>query len=225
MIVSVAAILLPGCDSLPGRPLQTEVPLRPTDVTDFATLYRENCAGCHGGDGKFGAAIAMNNPLYLAIIDHTTMRRLIAEGVRGTSMPPFAQSAGGSLTDRQINLLVDGIYKSWAGAKDSGVGAPPYSSTTSGNPGNGAQVYAASCQSCHGPDGEGGPLAGSIVDSSYLSLVSDQYLRTIVIAGRPELGHPDWKHDASGRPLTPGQVSDVVAWISSKRAAPLVAND
>jgi mono/diheme cytochrome c family protein len=205
--------------------LQTEVPLRPTDVTDFATLYRENCAGCHGGDGKFGAAIAMNNPLYLAIIDHTTMRRLIAEGVRGTSMPPFAQSAGGSLTDRQINLLVDGIYKSWAGAKDSGVGAPPYSSTTSGNPGNGAQVYAASCQSCHGPDGEGGPLAGSIVDSSYLSLVSDQYLRTIVIAGRPELGHPDWKHDASGRPLTPGQVSDVVAWISSKRAAPLVAND
>jgi mono/diheme cytochrome c family protein len=225
VIVSVAAILLPGCDSLPGRPLQTEVPLRPTDVTDFATLYRENCAGCHGGDGKFGAAIAMNNPLYLAIIDHTTMRRLIAEGVRGTSMPPFAQSAGGSLTDRQINLLVDGIYKSWAGAKDSGVGAPPYSSTTSGNPGNGAQVYAASCQSCHGPDGEGGPLAGSIVDSSYLSLVSDQYLRTIVIAGRPELGHPDWKHDASGRPLTPGQVSDVVAWISSKRAAPLVAND
>jgi mono/diheme cytochrome c family protein len=195
-------------------------------VTDFATLYRENCAGCHGGDGKFGAAVAMNNPIYLAIIDHTTMRRVIAEGVPGTSMPPFAQRAGGSLTDRQIDLLVAGIYESWAGAKDLGAGAPPYFSAEIGNPGNGAQVYAASCQSCHGPDGKGGPrAAGSVVDPSYLTLVSDQYLRTIVIAGRPELGHPDWRHDASGQPLTPTQVSDVVAWISSKRAAPLAAND
>ena len=224
-IVSLAAILLPGCDSLPGRPSQTEFPLRPTDVTDFATLYRENCAGCHGRDGTFGAAIAMNNPIYLAIIDHPTMRRVIAEGVSGTAMPPFAQSAGGSLTDRQIDLLVAGIYKRWAGAEGAGAGAPPYSSTVTGNPGDGAQVYAASCQSCHGPDGKGGPMAGSVVDPSYLSLVSNQYLRTIVIAGRPELGQPDWRHDATGQPLTPAQVSDVVAWLSSKRPAPLAAND
>ena len=88
-----------------------------------------------------------------------------------------------------------------------------------------AQVYSANCRSCHGPDGKGGPKAGSVVDPSYLSLVSNQYLRTIVIAGRPELGHPDWKHAASGQPLTPAQVSDVVAWISSKRAAPLAANN
>ena len=224
-ILSVTAILLAGCDSFPGRPSQTELPLRPSDVTDFATLYRENCAGCHGVDGKAGAAVAMNNPVYLAIIDHTAMRRVIAEGVPGTSMPAFAQTAGGSLTDRQIDLLVAGIYKSWAGAGDASAGAPPYSSTATGSPGNGAQVYAASCQSCHGPDGQGGPKAGSVVNPSYLSLVSDQYLRTIVIAGRPELGHPDWRHDASGQPLTPAQVSDVVAWLSSKRAAPLAAND
>jgi mono/diheme cytochrome c family protein len=224
-IVALAAILLSGCDSLPGRPSQTDIPLRPSEVTDFATLYRENCAGCHGVDGKFGAAVAMNNAVYLAIIDHATMRRVIAEGVSGTAMPAFAPSAGGSLTDRQIDLVVAGIYKSWAGAEDSGAGAPPYSSTVSGNPDNGAEVYAASCQSCHGPDGKGGPKAGSVVDPSYLSLVSNQYLRTIVIAGRPELGHPDWKHDGTGQPLTPAQVSDVVAWIASKRPAPLAANN
>ncbi|MBV8135436.1 MAG: cytochrome c [Deltaproteobacteria bacterium] len=224
-IVSLVAILLAGCDSFPGRPSQAEYPLRPTDVTDFATLYRENCAGCHGLDGKFGAAVAMNNPVYLAIIDHPAMRRVIAEGVSGTAMPPFAQSAGGSLTDHQIDLLVAGIYQNWAGAGDSGAGAPPYSSTVSGNPDSGAQVYAASCQSCHGPDGKGGSVAGSVVDPSYLTLASNQYLRTIVIAGRPELGHPDWKHAASGQPLTAAQVSDVVAWLSSKRPAPLAAND
>ena len=93
---SLATILIAGCDSLPGRPTQADLPLRPTNVTDFATLYGENCAGCHGADGKSGAAIAMNNPVYLAIIDDASMRRVIANGVPGTAMPPFAQSAGGT---------------------------------------------------------------------------------------------------------------------------------
>jgi len=220
----MATILIAGCDSLPGRPTQAEVPLRPSNVTDFATLYGENCAGCHGADGKSGAAIAMNNPIYLAIIDDASMRHVISDGVPGTAMPPFAQTAGGSLTDQQINLLIAGMRKDWSGVPDAAAGAPPYSSS-SGDSNNGAQVYATNCQSCHGPDGKGGP-AGSIVDGAYLSLVSNQYLRAIVIAGRPDLGHPDWKHDANGQPLTATQVSDVVAWLASKRpASPLAQSN
>ena len=38
-----------------------------------------------------------------------------------------------------------------------------------------------------------GRRAGSIVDPAYLALVSDQALRTTVIAGRPDLGMPDWR--------------------------------
>jgi cytochrome c oxidase cbb3-type subunit III len=223
-IASTAAILVAGCDSLPGRPTQADLPLRPSAVTDFATLYGENCAGCHGADGKFGAAIAINNPVYLAIIDDASMRRVVANGVPGTAMPPSAQSAGGSLTDHQIDILIAGIRKSWAGAADAAAGAPPYSSSTSGDSNTGAQVYASNCQSCHGPDGKGG-TAGSIVDPSYLALVSDQYLRTVVIAGRPELGHPDWKNAAAGHPLSSQQVSDVVAWLASKRPAPLASSN
>jgi cytochrome c oxidase cbb3-type subunit III len=219
---SIAAVMLAGCDSLPGRPTQAELPLRPSEVTNFATLYGESCAGCHGADGKSGAAIAMNNPVYLAIIDDASMRRVIATGVPGTAMPPFAQSAGGSLTDHQIDLLISGIRKDWSGVPDAASGAPPYSSSTSGDSSDGAQVYATNCQSCHGAEGKGGAIAGSIVDGAYLSLVSNQYLRTIVVAGRPDLGHPDWKHD-SGQPLTPAQVSNVVAWLASKRPTPPTA--
>jgi cytochrome c oxidase cbb3-type subunit 3 len=223
---SLATLLLAGCDSLPGRPTQADFPLRPSHVTDFATLYGENCAGCHGADGKFGAALAMNNPVYLAIVDDASMRRVIANGVPGTAMPPFARSAGGSLTDRQIDILIAGIRKNWAGALGAGAGAPPYSSSAAGDSNRGAQAYAANCQSCHGPDGKGRSTAGSIVDASYLALVSDQYLRTIVIAGRPDLGHPDWKSDVAGQSLTPQQVSDVVAWLSSKRpASPLAQSN
>jgi cytochrome c oxidase cbb3-type subunit 3 len=216
-IASIAAFVLAGCDSFPGRPTRADFPMRPSNVTDFATLYGENCAGCHGADGKSGAATAMNNPIYLEIIDDASMRHAIASGVPGTAMPPFAQSAGGSLTDRQVDILIGGIRKDWTGVPGAAESAPPYSTSAAGDSSRGAQVYATACQSCHGPDGKGGSAAGSVVDPSYLALVSDQYLRTIVIAGRPDLGHPDWKHDVAGQPLTPQQVSDVVAWLASKR--------
>jgi len=55
------------------------------------------------------------------------------------------------------------------------------------------------------------------VDGSYLALVSDQQLRTIVIAGWPELGSPDWRGDVEGRPMSAQDISDVVAWLSSQR--------
>jgi mono/diheme cytochrome c family protein len=213
----LATFVLTGCDSLPGRPKPADLPLRPSAITDFPQLYAENCAGCHGADGKNGAAIAMNNPVYLSIIDNTSMRRVIALGVPGTAMPPFATTAGGSLSDKQVGIVVDGIRKSWASPANSSAGAPPYASTESGDANRGAQLYAANCQSCHGVEGKGGPAAGSIVDASYLSLVSDQYLRTITIAGRPDWSHPNWKQYPGGQPLTSNQVSDLVAWLTSKR--------
>ena len=60
---------------------------------------------------------------------------------------------------------------------------------------------------------------GSIVDGSYLALVSNQSLRTTVIAGRPDRGHPDWRHCVPGEALSGAQVSDVVAWLVSQRPA------
>jgi cytochrome c oxidase cbb3-type subunit 3 len=42
-------------------------------------------------------------------------------------------------------------------------------------------------------------------------------LRTAVIAGRTDLGMPDWREDIPGQPLTPQQISDVVAWLTSQR--------
>jgi cytochrome c oxidase cbb3-type subunit 3/ubiquinol-cytochrome c reductase cytochrome c subunit len=64
----------------------------------------------------------------------------------------------------------------------------------------------------------GAGKVGSIVDGSYLALISDQGLRSITIAGRPDEGMPDWRTDGT-QPMTDQQITDVVAWLVSKRKA------
>lgn len=217
-LVIFASLGLSGCATAPGKPAPTDSPMIPNAISDFNVLYGQNCSGCHGVDGKGGAAIALANPVYLAIVDDATLRRVASNGIPGTSMPAFAQSAGGLLTDKQIDAIVTGIRQRWSkpDALDGAV-APPYSSTESGNASRGSTVYATYCQSCHGIGGHGGQEASSIIDGAFLALLSDQELRTIVIVGRPELGAPDWRSDVPGRPMSPQDVSDVVAWLAAQR--------
>jgi cytochrome c oxidase cbb3-type subunit III len=207
-----------GCTSSRGAPRADSEVVPPSQMLEFSLLYGQNCAGCHGVEGKGGAAFALADPVYLAIADDTVIRRVAAQGVPGTAMPAFAQSAGGRLTDKQIDALVQGI-RSWA-KPDSfrGMTLPRYSAQSAGDPQRGANVYRTYCSSCHGGDGRGGK-ASSIVEGSYLALVSDQQLRTIVIAGRPELGAPDWRGDVEGKPMSDQEITDVVAWLAAKRAA------
>lgn len=217
-LVILGSLTASGCGDAPGRPVAEDPPITPSTISDFNILYGANCAGCHGADGKGGAAIALANPVYLAIVDDEILRHVAGNGIHGTSMPAFAQSAGGMLTDKQIDLIVRGMREHWSKADVlQGAVPPPYSSTEPGNVSRGAQVYATDCQSCHGIGGRGGQKASSIVDGSFLGLLSHQELRTIVIVGRPELGAPDWRGDVPGKPLSAEDVSDVVAWLASQR--------
>jgi cytochrome c oxidase cbb3-type subunit 3 len=211
------AVVCVACSNSPGRPAQSSAVVPPDEIVDFSLLYGQNCAGCHGVDGKGGAAIALANPVFLAIADDSVIRRIASNGVPSTPMSAFAQSAGGMLTEKQINALVSGI-RSWAKPDALGGQTPPsYTAPSPGDPQRGATVYRTYCSACHGADGRGGSKASSIVDGSYLALTSDQQLRIIVIAGRPELGSPDWRGDVEGQLMSPQEVSDVVAWLSSQR--------
>src|ERR1700730_8270564 len=108
--------LLSGCSSPPGQPQKGSETLAPNEVMEFGTLYANNCAGCHGADGRGGAAIALADRVYLSIADDVVIRKVIANGVRGTSMPAFAESAGGMLTDKQIDAIGSGIRSRWSRA-------------------------------------------------------------------------------------------------------------
>jgi len=220
-LVRGAAIILSfampsACGRMPGRPIAAAWPLNPSQVTDFKTLYGENCAGCHGAHGRFGGALPLNNPVYLAIVDDASLRNAIANGVPGTSMPAFALQSGGMLTDEQVASIVNGIRSSWGSGPRNVDGAPPYASTEAGDPTQGAKLFGDYCASCHGAGGTGGS-AGAIADPSFLALYNDQALRTLIIAGRPDLSHPGWRDYVGKTPLDSTQVSDLVAWLAVRR--------
>jgi len=214
-----------GCDRLPGKPTPEARWQAAKEVTEFSQLYGQNCSGCHGAAGRLGAARPLNDPLYLALASAPVLRTAIARGAAGTGAPPFAQQFGGSLTEKQIDALVEGMRSRWSKGEDfKNLELPPYSSedaiSKGGAPGDtrrGAVVYEIYCAQCHGAEGSGSAKGGSVIDPAYLALVSDQALRTAVIVGRSDLGMPDWRGNIPGRALSPQEISDVVAWLASHR--------
>jgi cytochrome c oxidase cbb3-type subunit 3 len=219
VLVALSLLMLAACSTLNREPRTDPEPVAPNQVADFGTLYTQNCAACHGTEGRGGASITLANPVYLAIVDQTTMHNIVANGVRGTSMPAFAQSAGGMLTEQQIEVITSEIFSRW-GHKQviDGANPPSYAAKAAGNINRGQLVFGTYCASCHGSEGGGTRKGSAITNDSVLALVSDQGLRTTVITGRPELGAPDWRGNVPGRPMTDQEITDVVAWLASRRA-------
>jgi cytochrome c oxidase cbb3-type subunit 3/ubiquinol-cytochrome c reductase cytochrome c subunit len=216
-----------GCGRAPGKPGNGADVARPEEVLDFATLYSQNCGACHGEKGTNGAAISLANPVYLATAGGANIQRITAAGLNGTMMPGFAKSAGGMLSDKQIAAITQGMIDAWAKpAALAGQTPPAYAGSSSGDASQGQQTFQAFCARCHGADATGAQSAnlrtGSLVDPSYLSLISDQGLRSFIIAGQPEQGMPDWRsHESAngGHALTDREITDIVAWIGTHRTA------
>jgi cytochrome c oxidase cbb3-type subunit III len=218
-ICALAPLALAGCN-LPGKPKPgPEVP-RPEQVLSFDKLYGDNCAGCHGEDGKNGSATNLANPEYEALIDDASLRDVIAKGEKGTLMPAFALEAGGALTDQQIDAVMQGMRARWRqGNPFGGETPPPYKAAHAGDATKGKAVYTIACARCHGATPQQPGKAGSIVDGSFLALINDQTVRTTVIAGRPDIGEPDWRGHIQGRAMTDDEVTDVTAWLMSQKPA------
>jgi cytochrome c oxidase cbb3-type subunit 3/ubiquinol-cytochrome c reductase cytochrome c subunit len=235
-MTSIAALLttcgltlaLLGCRDAPGKPKPGDEALRPEQVLAFNTLYKQNCSACHGEDGCKGAAISLSDAVYIATAGETTIQRITANGVAQTLMPAFAKSHGGMLTDQQVAVLAHGIVDNWGNSMTlNGQTPPPYISSLTGDPTAGFLAFTTFCARCHGADGRGifaktslqpsAESTGSIVDPAYLALVSDQSLRSTIIAGRPEGHMPDWRSDGDGpntRAMTYQEITDTVAcWV------------
>jgi len=154
LAVILSLVLFAACSTLNREPRIDPEPAAPSQVVDFGTLYAQNCAACHGAEGRGGASIALANPVYLAIVDEKVVHNVLANGVRGTSMPAFAQSAGGMLTDQQIEVITSGIFSRWGSNHVlDGANPPSYAAKADGNINRGQLVFGTYCASCHGSEG------------------------------------------------------------------------
>jgi len=209
-LCAASMLAVASCDA-PGRQAAEIVVSRPADITDFQVLYSQNCSGCHGMNGQGALTVGIGRPVYLAIADDALIRKTIEEGRPGTPMQAFAQKAG-MLTGAQIDILVHGI-RTWANpGAFANAKIPAYAASGPGGAARGAELFKASCASCHGPNGRG---ARAIADPSYLVLVTDQHVRTVLIVGMPNLGMPDWRGHPT--PLTDTDLGDLVAWLAAQR--------
>jgi mono/diheme cytochrome c family protein len=211
--MAMVVLGLTACDP-PGKPKQEEIPA--AEVTDFKVLFSQNCSGCHGDNGQKGPGRILNDAVYLAVIPKETLKSVIVNGRAGTAMPAWQVSEGGPLTPEQVDALVDGI-EAWKKPVSAPPGAevPSYAETTPGDPVNGKRLFVRGCYACHGQ----GARIGLVTDPSYLSLVSNQNLRTSIIVGRLDLGMPNYRVLNAGHPLKDQDVSDLVAYLVSLRPA------
>jgi mono/diheme cytochrome c family protein len=210
---------LTACEP-PGKPKKEE--LAAADITDFKILYSQNCSGCHGVDGKKGPGRILNDAVYLAVIPRDALKDVIVNGRSGTAMPAWAENEGGPLTSKQVDALVDGI-EGWKKPVSAPPGAelPSYAESKPGDPVNGKRLFVRGCYACHGP----GAFVGPVTDPSYLTLSSNQNLRTSIIVGRLDLGMPNYRALNAGHPLNDQDVSDLVAYLVSLRpAVPVTGN-
>jgi mono/diheme cytochrome c family protein len=202
-----------------GKPNPENRPLLPDQVVKFETLFQQNCAGCHGADGKMGPAPPLNNSLFLAIVPDEDLLMVITEGRPGTPMAAFAREKGGPLTSKQVQILAEGLKPRWGKPGKDTKGVPDYELPEKGGDKKaGAAVFARACADCHGADGRGTKKIGAVNDQAFLALTSDQALRRIVITGRPDLGMPsptDPEDRAKDfKPLSAKDVNDVVALLA-----------
>src|SRR5258708_9517989 len=98
-------MLLSGCASPHGQPRQGSESLAPNEVLEFRTLYSENCAGCHGPEGRGGAAIALADTVYLVIADDAVIRKVITNSVCASAVTAIADSARRILRDQNIYVI------------------------------------------------------------------------------------------------------------------------
>ena len=197
--------LVEAVGSLPdGATLQTAI-----------GIYAAQCVACHGTDGLgTGIAPALNDP---AVREKPAdeLTRTITYGNAGTLMAGWSNV----LSPDDISAMVVLIQR-WDEVPTGVIPAPDVSiPTTAESIALGAELYSANCARCHGPEGQGRPIAPPINVKSFLSSTTDQALQQIITLGVPGTAMPAW-----GDRMTDAEIQAIVGFIRQWEAtAPEVA--
>jgi cytochrome c oxidase cbb3-type subunit 3 len=177
-------------------------------------LYADNCANCHGEFGQGQSGPALNSRELLKTTSDEALINIIRTGVPGSNMPAWGQAFGGPFTDEQVVQLVT-FVRAWEPT------APQIATEEKApDPVSGATLFASSCFTCHGENGQGTDTAPALNDPDKLKEFDDAWYRATIANGRPAKGMPTW-----GTVLSPEQISDLVALIDAWREGETVRPD
>lgn len=185
------------------------------DPARGAQLFDENCAVCHGPDGK-GRAGAQLSSVFSSIQPDLFVGNIIANGIAGTAMPAW-QEPNGPLTVQDVEDLTAFVL-TLSGGRPNEFPTPelkpvtpiPTLADVAGDPTAGSVVFAQNCAMCHGDKGQG--RAGADLSRAFASIRPDLTVRNTVATGIAGTAMPAWAM-ANGGPLTDDEIDNVTAFV------------
>lgn len=165
-------------------------------------VYEESCSSCHGIEAAGGLGPALNAQQFLGAVSDRQMADLIATGVPGTLMAPYAADFGGTLTQAQIRSTVAYLRAFEEEAPDLAEWRTPLAQEDL----SGRDLYTMGCSYCHGLDLAGTDIAPDLGPGSEAEEESDTRLAKRIIEGKDEM-------PAFGNILTDEQVELLVGYL------------
>lgn len=176
-------------------------------------LYLQNCVFCHQADaiGKPGVAPSLTNPELLLTASDKFMKGTIRDGRTGTGMPPFAH-----LGKKGIDSIV--AYIRSYEKKPSQAAAIDKQPQALGDERLGKLWFDQICSTCHGVNGDGyleGGTGTAIGNASFLSKVSDGFIRETIKYGRTNTRMIGYSGPEAMANLSDKEIDDIITYMRS----------
>ena len=192
---------------------------RPAHRRDFEPLYAQNCAGCHGARGEGGAAIGLASPAYLAIAPDATdppTSSPMAAGDRDAGVRAERRRHAHRRAGRRHRRTASGR---WApgDARPADMRRLTWR-PHAGDPARGAEVFRDHCASLPRRRRPGRRQGRKLHRRRRVPRPGQ---RPGACAPPSSPGGPIWAPrtgaSAGGSPMSPQDVTDVVAWLAAQR--------
>ena len=190
---ATASPVAEATESAPALQIATNARDREANVRRGKGLFKENCAGCHGDDGR-GDGVASQallpkpTDLTAARFSDEFLRQTLWNGVRGAPMPSWRK-----LPLRDLSAVA-AYVQSFHSTTNSSTIVPESLA-------RGKALYEKNCLACHGSTGDGkGPAATTLAPppSNFKMIQPDfDYIRKVLRDGIPGTSMPVWKDQLS----------------------------